>query len=41
MTALLVMCRRLREEHDAAIEAMSPSDYLARRSLDRRGEPNA
>jgi len=39
---LLVMCRRLREEHGAAIEAMSPSDYLARRSLDRPGgEPNA
>ena len=29
---LLVMCRRLREEHGIAIEAMSPSDYLARRS---------
>lgn len=38
---LLVMCRRFREEHDIAIEAMSSSDYLARRKWTwPGGEPN-
>ena len=40
--ALLTMCRRLRDEHEIPVEAMSVGDYLASRKVDGPGgEPNA